>query len=327
MHRRTAAASAGVRRADADARPPRARGAIVDRARVAPLAAALVAALALALVALVVVASSSSWASSSSSPPPPPRGDPRARVASSTRATDDVELEPTTAAAATTTTTPATRLVTPDELATRNGVDDPSLWLAIVGRVFDVTRGGGARHYARGMPYAGFVGRDGTRAFATGRFDEDGLVPDVDGLSDDEILGVRRWLEFYEGGSEERDAYREIGVLAGGHYYDANGVETRRKLAFDAAANRAEGRARDDSAREALWRTCARKTRSGASRLNTLVPVRPRSRGGRRSSRTDFLFPSARVSLRSPPLGFDPDARAAVHWSPYDRVRVVNAIP
>jgi hypothetical protein len=188
--------------------------------------------------------------------------------------------------------------VTPDELATRNGVDDPSLWLAIVGRVFDVTRGDGARHYARGMPYAGFVGRDGTRAFATGRFDADGLVADVDGLSDDDVLGVRRWLEFYRAGgggdgeaaperspetlnpeAREEDgssgSYREIGVLAGGHYYDANGVETSRKRAFDAAAHRAEKRARDDREREALWRTCARTTRSGASRRITRVPVRP----------------------------------------------------
>ena len=41
----------------------------------------------------------------------------------------------------------------------------------------------GAKHYAPGMGYSFFTGRDGSRAFVSGDFTEAGLVDDLTGLS------------------------------------------------------------------------------------------------------------------------------------------------
>ena len=57
------------------------------------------------------------------------------------------------------------RLVTPEELRRHDGIQEPTLWLAILGEVFDVTKG--ERHYGVGGGYAGFVAKDGTRAFGS----------------------------------------------------------------------------------------------------------------------------------------------------------------
>ena len=55
-------------------------------------------------------------------------------------------------------------------------------------QVFDVTKG--ARHYGPGGGYAGFAGRDGTRAFGSGKFTDEGLVDEVAGLSDVDAAGL-----------------------------------------------------------------------------------------------------------------------------------------
>ena len=86
------------------------------------------------------------------------------------------------------------------------------VYLAIVGRVYDVNRG--KKHYGKGGGYsffAGFcsfqkgqqvlqrvTGKDGTRAFVSGDFTEEGLRDDVEGLSHEDILGIRDWVTFYE---------------------------------------------------------------------------------------------------------------------------------
>ena len=69
------------------------------------------------------------------------------------------------------------RLVTHAELARHsaaavNATRGRPLWLSICGQVFDVTAG--ARHYGSGGGYSFFTGRDGTRAFVTGEFNEAG---------------------------------------------------------------------------------------------------------------------------------------------------------
>jgi len=77
-------------------------------------------------------------------------------------------------------------LVTPEELSRRRGGaadgsgggdgsnggadggkdDDGPVWLAVLGHVFDATKG--RRHYGPGGPYEALAGRDATRAFVTG---------------------------------------------------------------------------------------------------------------------------------------------------------------
>jgi len=104
-------------------------------------------------------------------------------------------------------------------------------------QVFDVTRG--ARHYGPGGGYAGFAGRDGTRAFVSGVFTEDGLIEEVAGLSDVDAAGLLTWRDFYH-----KD-YTFLGLLAGGAFYDERG------RGLPPLAALAEGAARAAAAREA----------------------------------------------------------------------------
>lgn len=68
--------------------------------------------------------------------------------------------------------------------------------------------------------YKFLLGKDATRAFVTGDFSEDGLVDNVDGLSEQELLGILDWVKFYE-----KD-YEVVGVVDGA-YYDAEGEPTK----------------------------------------------------------------------------------------------------
>ncbi|PIO64332.1 hypothetical protein TELCIR_14046 [Teladorsagia circumcincta] len=65
-----------------------------------------------------------------------------------------------------------------------------------------------------------WAGRDATRAFVSVDFTESGLVGNTDGLSHDDLLGIRDWISFHE-----KD-YKLVGVLVG-RYYGANGNPTQ----------------------------------------------------------------------------------------------------
>lgn len=41
-------------------------------------------------------------------------------------------------------------------------------------------------------------GRDGTKAFVTGEFAEEGLTDDVKGLSPKEVKSILQWADFYD---------------------------------------------------------------------------------------------------------------------------------
>lgn len=90
----------------------------------------------------------------------------------------------------------------------------PGLYLAILGEVFDVSKG--AKHYGPKGGYHFFTGKDGTKAFITGEFNDEGIVEDVSGLSNSQLVELEEWSNFYK-----RD-YIYKGVLDG-HYYDASG--------------------------------------------------------------------------------------------------------
>jgi hypothetical protein len=118
-----------------------------------------------------------------------------------------------------------------------------AVWL----QVFDVSRG--AKHYAPGGGYAGFAGRDGTRAFVSGEFTEEGLTDDVAGLSDEDAAGVIYWRDFY------RSNYTFLGLLTGGAFYDAAGEPLPPVEALEAGAAR----------RQALLKRVAAETRVAPS--------------------------------------------------------------
>lgn len=87
------------------------------------------------------------------------------------------------------------RLFTKDELKSFNGIDKDILYLAILGQVFDVSKG--AKHYGPGQSYHVFVGQDATRCFVTGQFEPESVSDDVIGLNNQELRSLNHWLKFY----------------------------------------------------------------------------------------------------------------------------------
>ncbi|KAF4983572.1 hypothetical protein FZEAL_1051 [Fusarium zealandicum] len=81
-----------------------------------------------------------------------------------------------------------------------NGEGDRPVYLAVRGRVFDVSRG--RNFYGPGGPYSNFAGRDASRGLACGSFDEDMLTEDLDGpldkldgLDDEQLEALQGWEE------------------------------------------------------------------------------------------------------------------------------------
>uniref|UniRef100_A0A7S4VWP8 Cytochrome b5 heme-binding domain-containing protein n=2 Tax=Ditylum brightwellii TaxID=49249 RepID=A0A7S4VWP8_9STRA len=81
------------------------------------------------------------------------------------------------------------------------------LYLSIMGRIYDVTAG--SNFYGPGGQYHSFVGKDATRAFATGCLKEECMVSTLDGLSEKELKEIDRWVELYE----THDKYTFVGTL------------------------------------------------------------------------------------------------------------------
>uniref|UniRef100_A0AC35TPA8 Cytochrome b5 heme-binding domain-containing protein n=1 Tax=Rhabditophanes sp. KR3021 TaxID=114890 RepID=A0AC35TPA8_9BILA len=90
--------------------------------------------------------------------------------------------------------------------------------LAILGRIYDVSRG--IKHYGPGGSYHPLAGKDATRAFVTGDLTEDGLIDDIEGLNDQDLLSIFDWIKFYE-----KD-YKLVGYL-NGKYFNAKGERTK----------------------------------------------------------------------------------------------------
>ncbi|KAK4146062.1 cytochrome b5-like heme/steroid binding domain-containing protein [Dichotomopilus funicola] len=95
------------------------------------------------------------------------------------------------------------RTFTPRTLLPYNGADGSPVYLAVRGRVFDVSRG--RNFYGPGGPYENFAGRDASRGLACGSFDEEMLTKDLDGALDSlegleasELEALRGWEERFE---------------------------------------------------------------------------------------------------------------------------------
>jgi membrane-associated progesterone receptor component len=100
---------------------------------------------------------------------------------------------------------PATvfRTFTPRTLLPNNGEAGAPVYLAVRGRVFDVTPG--RNFYGPGGMYANFAGRDASRGLACHSFDVDMLTEDLDGpldklddLGRDEMEALRDWEARFE---------------------------------------------------------------------------------------------------------------------------------
>ncbi|XP_017268063.1 neuferricin [Kryptolebias marmoratus] len=104
------------------------------------------------------------------------------------------------------------------ELAQYDGEEGSrGLYLAILGRVFDVSKG--HKHYGPGGAYHFMAGRDASLAFITGDFTERGLTDDVSSLSPLQVVALFDWLAFYQ------REYKSVGMLIG-RFYNETGQPT-----------------------------------------------------------------------------------------------------
>lgn len=100
---------------------------------------------------------------------------------------------------------------TPKTLAKYNGSDDPKIFMAVKGRVFDVSQG--ATFYGPGGPYENFAGRDASRGLARNSFDIGELTPldepidELKDLTSEERESLDGWEEHFE------NKYKIIGTL------------------------------------------------------------------------------------------------------------------
>ena len=108
------------------------------------------------------------------------------------------------------------KVLSQQELSKYKGHDGGLIYLAVVGHVFDVTRG--KKHYGPGGGYEFFSGIDGSKGYVTGQFDKDGLIDDISDFSSSQILSLEQWRTFYE-----KD-YKLIGLVEGA-FFDKNGKE------------------------------------------------------------------------------------------------------
>lgn len=123
-------------------------------------------------------------------------------------------------------------ILTSDQLALFDGSrTSKPVYLALLGQIYNVNKR--RKHYAPGGGYSVFAGRDATRAFVTGDFTSNGLIDNVDGLTENEMLSIADWISFYE-----KD-YEFVGLLEG-TYYDNHGRPTERLEKVQEQLNRAK---------------------------------------------------------------------------------------
>lgn len=100
------------------------------------------------------------------------------------------------------------------------------IYLSIVGHVFDVTPG--AKFYDKNGSYSFFAYKDGSRAYATGRFgDEKEIVADVSDFKPVQCLAVHNWLQFFV----NHQTYKQVGYMIG-YYFSERGDETEEMKKF-----------------------------------------------------------------------------------------------
>ena len=105
------------------------------------------------------------------------------------------------------------------EAATAGG---HTIWLSILGRVFDVTSGGPSYYGPKGS-YNFYSGRDASPCFHSGKNNEEGASAKLEEWEDDKhLMSVYDWSLFYE----KHETYEFMGVLVNSKYYNENGEET-----------------------------------------------------------------------------------------------------
>ncbi|XP_026329634.1 neuferricin homolog [Hyposmocoma kahamanoa] len=100
-----------------------------------------------------------------------------------------------------------------EELTQFNGIQNKKLYLVLLGSIFDVTKG--REHYGKGASYNYFIGKDGSRSFITGNFqDESNNKDHVLDLTCNQLSSLQDWEHTF------RSKYKYVGVLVGRYYND-----------------------------------------------------------------------------------------------------------
>jgi cytochrome b involved in lipid metabolism len=150
-----------------------------------------------------------------------------------------------------------------DRLFTKNelkelGSSSRRIHLAILGRVYDVTKG--RKHYGPKGSYSFFAGRDATRSFVSGDFSDSGLTDDLEGLALREYLGIVDWVETYE------KEYTYVGRLIG-TFYDRNGEATEALLDAEKKIRLGGELQAQEKERDRLFPQCNSHWSGGKSRV------------------------------------------------------------
>eukprot|EP00892_Ulva_mutabilis_P005609 jgi/Ulvmu1/341/UM001_0345.1 len=106
-------------------------------------------------------------------------------------------------------------IYTPEQLA-KHGANSRSIWVGIAGEVYDVTKA--KKFYGKDGGYNFFTGRDASRAYLTGKFQDD-LNDDVEDFTDEQFHGLMHWKNFY------LKEYEYKGRLVGA-FFDEQGLPT-----------------------------------------------------------------------------------------------------
>ncbi|XP_048777573.1 neuferricin-like [Ostrea edulis] len=149
------------------------------------------------------------------------------------------------------------RLFTVEELGKYRGNDGGDIYLAVLGQVFDVTKG--RKHYGPGGTYHFFTGNAGTRAFVSGDFTKEGLKEDITGLSLRDIQGLAGWVDFYH------EQYTYLGKLIG-HFYDENGNPTEAMAEFKRKHEEALQKQKEENEDLRKFPPCNSENKVGISR-------------------------------------------------------------
>ena len=107
--------------------------------------------------------------------------------------------------------------VFPKDFFVTRPADDKKIYLGFLGNVYDVSKGD--KYYAPGGSYNFFAGKDATRAFATGDFEND-LNDNVEDFNGQQAKGILDWKTTYD------TQYIWLGKLEGA-FYDIDGNPTK----------------------------------------------------------------------------------------------------
>jgi len=146
-------------------------------------------------------------------------------------------------------------LFTKEQLATYDGSDGSPLYVAILGEIYDVSKG--EKYYGKEKGYHCFVAKDGTRAYITGEFVAD-LTDDVTDFDAEKHGGLVEWRSFYR----DHEEYTFVGRVTGA-FYDAMGEPTEALKAVEEGAAQAERIKTEREAAKKLNPNCNSKWAQG----------------------------------------------------------------